>query len=141
MELKILKKEDKSMFLEIPDELLQQMTSMISPSADADLQEVQGKVAGLEEKLATAEKKTMDDFTPAEKATFVIAWARELSPEQKAQFAEGVGFTAKEPAAETAEAEEKAETAVEVNPPVIVGKTELPGYKFNESTGLSIREA
>jgi len=99
----------------------------------AELEEKLGQVAQLEEKLAAAEGRTMDDFTPVEKADFVIAWGRGLSPENKAVFAQAVGIPiAGASAAEVAE--------VEGEPKTIQGKTDKPGYKYYEYLNISMRE-
>ena len=133
MRFSIIKQEDESLALEVPDDLLQQLTSPNSSEAEAQLKESQGKVGELQEKLAAAEGKTMDDFQPAEKADFVIAWGRGLSPENKAVFAEAVGIPiAGASAAEVAEAEGE--------PKTIQGKTDKPGYKYLEFLNLSVKE-
>ena len=87
--------------------------------------------------------KTMDDFTPIEKAKFVLAWGKELSLEDKAIFAEAVGLPiAKATAAEVAEAEAKLAAGEKLEEPKIIeGKTDLPGYKFLEHLNMSIKEA
>jgi len=104
-----------------------------SPPEKDPPQESQATVAELEEKLAKAEGRTMNDFTPVEKANFVIAWGKELSPEDKAVFASAVGISiATAPAAEVAE--------VEGEPSIIKGKTDKPGYRFLEMLGLSVKE-
>ena len=97
------------------------------------LKESQGKVAELEEKLARVRGRTMDDFTPIEKANFVINWARAQSLEDKAIFAEVVGIPiARATGAKVAEAEGE--------PATIQGKTDKPGYKFLEHLNLSVKE-
>ena len=100
---------------------------------EAQLKESQGKVGELEGKLAVAEGKTMGDFTPVEKANFVIAWAKGISPEDKAIFAQAVGIPiAGASAAEVAD--------VEGEPAIIEGRTDKPGYRFLEYLNLSMRE-
>jgi DNA-directed RNA polymerase specialized sigma24 family protein len=102
-----------------------------SPVEDeARLQEENPSVAELQERLSRAEARTIDDFTPKQKAEFVIGWARGLSPEDKAVFAEHVGI----PIAGAEAAESDAE------PGVIDGKTEKTGYKYLEALNISIRE-
>ena len=97
------------------------------------LKESQGKVAELEEKLARVRGRTMDDFTPIEKADFVLNWAKGLSVEDKAIFAGAVGIPiARATDAEVAEAEGE--------PATIQGKTDKPGYKFLEHLNLSVKE-
>lgn len=92
----------------------------------------------LAEGLNLAEDKTMADFSPEEKADFVIAWAKGLSLEDKAIFAEAVELPiAIATDAEVAEAEAKGEGEP---PNVIKGKTTRPGYKFLEYLNLSVRE-
>jgi len=105
----------------------------------AELEDKVATVVELEEKLSTAEARTMGDFTPIEKANFVIAWAKELSMEDKAIFCEGVGIPiAKVTEAEVAEAAVK--KAAEDEPSVIEGKTDRPGYKFLEYLNMSVKE-
>lgn len=100
---------------------------------ETQLKESQGRAAELEEKLAGADGRTMDDFAPLEKANFVIAWGKGLSPEDKAIFARAVGVSiAGASAAEVAEAE--GELAI------IQGKTDKEGYKFLEHLGVSVRD-
>lgn len=135
-------------FIEVPLEQLKEGLGLLSssPETEAQLKESQGKVeelggqiAELGEKLATAEAKTIGDFTRIEKANFVIAWAKELSMEDKAIFCEGVGIPiAKVTEAEVAEAAAKAAAAAE--PSVIVGKTDRPGYKYLEYMNMSVKE-
>ena len=155
-------------FIEVPLEQLKEGLGFLSssPETEAQLKESQDKVAEaevqlkqsqdkiaeledkvatvveLEEKLATAEGRTMGDFTPIEKANFVIAWAKDLSMEDKAIFCEGAGIPiAKVTEAEVAEAAAKraAGEAVE-DPAVIQGKTDRPGYKFLEYLNMSVKE-
>ena len=97
------------------------------------LKESQDKVGELEEKLARAESRTMGDFTPTEKAEFVIAWGKGLSPEEKAVFCEAVGI----PMSKATDAEV---ALAEGEPKIIQGKTDKEGYKFLEHLNLSIRE-
>ena len=84
----------------------------------------------------------MDDFTQIDKANFVIAWARGLSLEDKAIFAEAVGIPiAKLTEAELAEAEAKRKAEEEKGEPsVIKGRTDKPGYKYLDYLNLSVRE-
>lgn len=133
-------------FIELPLEQIKEGIGLLSSSpeteaqlkesqgkvaeAEAQLKESQGKVAELQEKLAAAEGRTMDDFAPAEKADFVIAWGRGLSPENKAVFAEAVGI----PIAGASAAEAEGE------PKTIQGKTDKPGYKYLEFLNLSVKE-
>jgi len=118
-----------------------QLSSDSSKTTDAQLKESQGKVAELEEKLTTAEGRTLGDFTPAEKANFVVTWAKGLSLEDKAIFAEAVGIPiAKATDAEVAEAEQRAKAEAEEEPKTIQGKTDKPGYKYLEHLNLSVRE-
>ena len=149
MRFQILKQEDQTLalevpdnliMLEVPDALLQRLTSPSSSGAEAPLKESQVKVVELEEKLANAESRTMDDFTPTEKANFVIQWAKELSLEDKAIFCETVGIPmAKATEAEVAEVEAK-QKAEDEEPKTIQGKTDRPGYRFLEYLDLSVKE-
>lgn len=128
--------------IEIPiEEIKASLASM--ESSDAQLKESQGKVAELEGKLAKAEGKTLNDYSPEDKANFVITWAKGLSVEDKAIFAEAVGIPiTKATDAEVAEAEQKAKAEAEEAeaPKTIQGRTDKPGYKFLENLNLSVRE-
>jgi len=124
--------------MEFPvQEVAKSLSQSLSKSLESDAQlheaELKGsreKVVELEEKLANAEARTMDDFTPIEKANFVIAWGKGLSPEDKAIFAEAVGM----PIAKATVAE------VEGEPNIIQGKTDKPGYKYLEYLNLSVKD-
>lgn len=96
------------------------------------LKESQEKVAKLEEQLTTGARASgsMDDFTPTEKANFVIAWAKGLTPEKAVAFAQHVGF----PVAAAQVAEPEGE------PKTIQGKTNKPGYKYLDYINISVRE-
>lgn len=130
-------------FIELPLELLRAEIGLSSSSveSEAQLKESQGKVAKLEQKLATAGAATMDDFTPAQKADFVLAWGRGLSSEDKAIFAKAIETPLAEVAeAQVTEVEAKGEAVVEEFPRMIQGKTDKPGYKYLEHLNLSIRQ-
>ena len=114
---------------ELSEEAKAALASPESSDDAAQLKESQGKVAELQEKLARAESRTMDDFPRVEKATFVLTWAKDLSPVNKAVFAKAVGISIA-PAAEVAEAD----------PAIIEGKTDKPGYKYLDHINLSVKE-
>jgi len=146
MKFQIVKQEDKSLALEVPDDLLQQLTSPSSSGTEAQLEKdkTNRSLAELQEKLTAAEGKTMDDFTPLEKSNFVLAWGKGLSDQQKAIFAEAVGIPITVSVAEAVEAEkaaEGAEVAEVTGERIIRGKTDLPGYKYLEHVNMSIKEA
>ncbi len=134
MKFPIIKQEDETLALEVPDEVLQQLTSLLSSPAEptAELKESQDKVVKLEERVTAAEGRTMDDFTPVQKADFVIAWGKGLSPEDKAIFAGAVGIPNSVKAATVAESDE--------DPGTIQGKTDKPGYKYLEHLNMSVKE-
>jgi len=129
-------------FIELPLEQLRAEIGLVSssgaePQASEALKvEVQSFEAQLKEKaaeIAKLEGRTMDDFSPTEKANFVLNWAKGLSPEDKAIFAGAVEIPiAQATVAEVAEAEGE--------PKIIQGKTDRPGYRFLEHLGLSIKE-
>jgi len=130
-------KDDKGLIgtIELPLEQVKETLGLGSASveSEAQLKESQGKVGELQEKLAQAEGRTMDDFTPIEKADFVLNWAKGLSVEDKAIFAEAVGISvARATDAEVAEVEGELAT--------IQGKTDKPGYKYLEHLNLSVKE-
>jgi len=149
-------KGSTGVFIEVPLEQIKEGIGLLSssPETEAQLKESQGKVAEAEAQLKESQDKvgeletqlkenqdkaelagsrTMDQYSPTEKANFVIAWAKELSPEKKARFAEVVGIPiAKATVAEVAEAEG--------NPKIIQGKTDKPGYIYYDYLNLSMRE-
>ena len=143
-------------FIEVPLEQLKEEIGLVSSEGAESTEtaahlkesqekvvELEGKAAELEEKLATAEAKTIDDFMPTEKANFVIAWAKELSLEDRAIFCEAVGISiAKATEAEVAEAEAKqiAEGKEVEEPNIIEGKTDCLGCKFLKHLNLSVKE-
>ncbi len=139
--MKLELQDDKGstgVFIEIPVAQLREELGLVSSSGEAEAQfkESQDKVGTLEEELKVAlagAKATMADFTPTEKAEFVINWAKGLAAKDKAFFAEAVGISV------VAQVEEK--PADQGDPHVIVGKTDKPGYKFYEHLNLSIKEA
>jgi len=142
-------KDDKGLIgtIELPLEQLKEALDLGSASteSEAHLKESQGKVAELGEKLAKAESRTMANFTPTEKAQFIIPWMRELSSEDFVRLATETGHDAQlVPAtdAEVAEAEakQKAEAEVEEAPKTIPGKTDKPGYRYLEHLDLSVKE-
>ena len=153
MQLEIRDKEGAFGTIEVTPEKAQELRELLglgtaSAESEAQLKESQGKVeelggqvAELGEKLATAEARTMGDFTPIEKANFVIDWAKELTMEDKAIFCEGVGIPlAKVTEAEVAEAAKQAAGEAVEDPAVIQGKTDRPGYKFLEYLNMSVKE-
>lgn len=141
MRLEIEDKEGVFGTIEVTPEIVQELKEALglgaaSVESEAQFKESQGKVGEMEEKLTKAEARTMDSYSPREKADFVIAWAKELSAEDKAIFAEGTGITIApevEPKAEVAES--KAEV-----PMIIKGPTDLPGYKYFEHLGISVKQ-
>ncbi len=124
-------KGSTGVFIELPvEQLMAGLGSPgSSPESEVQLKESQAKVVELEEKLR-APGRTMDDFTPIEKANFVIAWGKGLSTEDKNIFGREVGITLTE--AKVAEVAE--------GPATIPGETDKPGYKYLESLDLSVRE-
>ena len=126
--------------MEFPvQEVAKSLSQSLSKSLESDAQlheaELKGsreKVVELEEKLANAEARTMDDFTPIEKANFVIAWAKGISPEDKAIFCEAVGI----PIAQATEAEV---AEAEGEPKIIQGRTDKEEYRYLEYLNLSVK--
>ncbi len=94
-------------------------------SFEAQLKESRDKVGALEEQVAG---RTMDDFTPAEKAHFVLAWGKGMSSEDKALFARAVGIPIAGAAADLGQ-----------DGSIIEGKTDLPGYKFYKYLNMSMK--
>ncbi len=140
MKFPITKQEDGSLALEVSDDLLQQLTSMSSSQADAQLKESEGKVAELQEKLTAAEGRyaTLNDvlatFSAAEQKQLIVEVGKLLSPEGFVNFAIETGHLAHlVPATE-------AEVAEGEEPNIIRGKTTKPGYKYLEHLNLSVKE-
>ncbi len=134
-------KGSTGVFIELPLEQLKEELGLLSSSteAEAQLKESQDKVGEMETQLKESQGRTMDDFTQMEKANFVIGWAKDLSPEKKAVFAQAVGLPiAGAKVEEVEKVEEVAE--VEENPKIIQGKTDKPGYIYYEYLNLSMRE-
>jgi len=195
MRIPLTKGDDGKLALEVTDDMLQKLTSMLSSQAEVKLKESQDKPAELEgpkslvdqvaawvdtrviaelvvdhlkaegrpktfeeaksvwldalESLGAQlgqlkEKLTMDDFTPIEKATFVLAWGAGMSPEQKATFAQAVGIplagAAKAGVAESKPGPEPEVAEAEERPLLIQGETDLPGYEYFPHTGISIKK-
>lgn len=88
------------------------------------------RIKELEQRLAAAERKTIDDFSPMEKAQFVIPWMTKLSGEDFVRLAVETGHDAQ--LVEVADPEAVAR--------VVEGKTTEPGYRYLEHLGLSIKE-
>lgn len=129
--------------IDVPLEEIKEALGLGSASganpADASLQEkatsLGAQLKESTEKIATLETRTMDSYSPQEKASFVIAWARALPPEDKAIFAQGVGLTS----AVAAEPEAKVKEGAE--PMIIQGKTDKAGYKYYEHLGYSVKQS
>lgn len=101
------------------------------------------RILALEQRLSAAERKTMDDFTPREKAEFVIPWMQGLDAEDFVRLALETGHEAQlvpanDPAAVSilAEIMRKQSEA----PKVIQGRTTRKGYKYLEHLKLSVKE-
>ncbi len=97
----------------------------------------------LEQRLIVAERKTIDDFTPREKAAFIISWMQGLDAEDFVKLALETGHEAQlVPANDPAAVAEVAEIMRRQGeePKVIQGKTTKPGYRYFEHLGLSVRE-
>jgi len=110
------------------------------------LEQLQQQVKDLTERLDAAERKSIDDFGPREKAEFLIPWMRELSDADFMRLSVGTGHyvipdpgvvEVVDPKALAAIAETFQELAPES---VVQGKTDLPGYRYFETINLSVRE-
>ena len=103
--------------------------------------QLEGDNAGLEDSLAEAVGRTMDDYSPIEKATFVIPWLRDLPTADFVMLARNTGHEAQlVPAAAAEVAEVVAEGEPKKEEVFIQGKTDLPGYKYFPNVDLSIKE-
>lgn len=108
-------------------------------------------ITELQGRLSAAEHKSIEDFSPREKAEFFIPWMTQLS---KADFEKIALETGHDPGtvevydpalvarlAETFQRQaEEAEAKGEEEPQTIKGKTTRPGYRYLEYLNLSIRE-
>lgn len=140
------------------EQLLDARFAVISEQVDAlsGKLEQQGEQQGnrseqLEQRLAAAECKTIDDFTPREKAEWLIPWMHGLSGEDFVRLALETGHEARlvpavDPEAVAAIAEtfkrqaKEAKAKAEDEPTTIQGKTTKPGYKYLEHLNLSVQE-
>lgn len=103
----------------------------------------------LQVRLDAAERKTIDDFTPIEKAQFIIPWMKELNGEDFVKLSLKTGHDAQlvevpDPKAQAEIAEffrQQAEEQKEAeNPKIIHGKTDKPGYIYYDYLNVSMRE-
>ena len=141
-------------------QLLDERFSVISEQVDALSGELEqlaeaangdsAAIALLDERVAAAERKTIDDFSPMEKAKYFIPWMSRLSEADFDKIAMETGHDAhtvevydhvlmnqlaesfKKPA-------EEAKAAGE-GPAIIEGKTDKPGYRFYSTVNLSVRQ-
>lgn len=94
-----------------------------------------------EGKLANGDARTMDDFTPTEKAAFVIPWLQDLATTDFVKLARHTGHEAQlVPAAAAEVAEVPAEGETRKEELFLQGKTDLPGYKYFPHVDLSVKE-
>ena len=135
------------------EQLLDERFSVISEQVDAlsgelgQLAEAAkgdgAAIAELQERLSTAERKTLDDFTHGEKAEFIIPWMQGLDAEDFVRLALETGHDAQLVPAADPEAVAKLTEIMKratQEPNIIQGKTDRPGYKYLEHLNLSIRE-
>lgn len=102
-----------------------------------ELEQLQQQVKDLAERLSAAERKTIDDFSPMEKAQFFVPWMQSLDPEEVEHLAHMCGHEVQleKPTADPALVKVLSETFRE---PVIRGKTDRPGYRYLEHIDRSI---
>ena len=117
---------------------LQQLTE----AANSAQQQRDEQIVVLEQRLSEAERKAIDDFTPREKAEFIIPWMQGLNGEDFVRLALETGHEAQlvptaDPEAVTKVAEVMRRQERE-EAKVIQGKTELPGYRYLENLDLSV---
>ena len=124
------------------EQLLDARFAVISEQVDAlsngDKQQGE-RIKQLEQRLAAAESRTIDDFSPVDKAEFVIPWLAGLDDQEFFKLARGTGHdVVPDPAVVTILAETFEKQAEEET--IIPGKTELPGYRYLETLNLSVKE-
>jgi len=101
------------------------------------------RIKQLEQRLATAEQKRIDDYSPREKAEFIIPWMQGLSGEDFVRLALETGHEAQLVPAPDPEAVAKVAEIMrkqDEEPQTIQGKTSKPGYRYFENLDLSVRE-
>lgn len=125
-------------------ELAEQVKAL---SGEQQQSEQQGeRIKQLDERLIAAESKTIDDFTPMERAQFVIPWLTGLDEEDFFTLARNTGHdVVPDPAvvsvlAETFPKPEEAKAKAEKEPKTIQGRTSKPGYKYLPHLDLSVLE-
>jgi len=124
-------------------ELAEQVKTL---SGEQQQGEQQGElIKQMEQRVAAAESRTIDDFSSMEKAEFVMPWLEGLNDQDFFKLARNTGHdVVPDPAVVSilAEAFEKQaeEAKAEENPRFIRGKTDRPGYRYLEPLNLSIRE-
>lgn len=96
-------------------------------------------IAELQKRLSVAERKTIDDFSPVEKAEFLIPWLKGLNEQDFFTLAKGTGHdVVHDPAVVTMLAETFPKQAEEPN--VVKGKVDEPGWSYLETMDVSIRK-
>lgn len=106
-----------------------------------ELEQLQQQVKDLAERLSAAERQTIDDFSPMEKAKYFVPWMQELSGEDFVKLAINTGHDAQlVPAVDPELTAAIAETfrKQEEEAKVIQGKTDRPGYRYLEHLDMSI---
>lgn len=98
-------------------------------------------ITELQKCLRAAESRTIDDFSPREKAEFVIPWLKGLDGEDFVRLSLETGHDAQlvpavDPEASAAIAEIMRKQ--DETPAVIKGKTTKPGYRYLEHLDLSV---
>ena len=105
------------------------------------------RIEQLEQQLSAACRKSIEDFSPRERAEFVIPWLTGLDEEEFFTLARGTGHDAvPDPAvvtvlSETFRRQEEEAKAAEKDPKTILGKTDKPGYKYIECLNLSVKKS
>jgi len=129
------------------DALSGELAEQVKTLSDEQQQgEQQGElIKQLEQRVAAAESRTIDDFSGREKAEFVMPWLEGLDDQDFFKLARNTGHdVVSDPAVVSVLAEtfkkQAEEQKAEEEPIFIKGKTTKPGYRFLEPLNLSVRE-
>ncbi|MBN1366767.1 MAG: hypothetical protein JW967_02435 [Dehalococcoidales bacterium] len=90
LEIPILKRQDGTMYLSVPEEVLNQfkqpsatLNEEIIKQKDADIDALKTENATLKEELAKT-PKSIADFSPEDRAVYFSEWVKSLTPEGRA---------------------------------------------------------
>lgn len=121
------------------DALSSELPGALSGEQLEQLQQQDELIKQLEQRLSAAERMTIDDFSPREKAEFVIPWLQGLDDKDFFTLSKNTGHDAvPDPAVVTILADTFREQVKDKT--VIKGKTDRPGYRYLDYLNLSVKE-